>query len=102
MPWTDVCAADAIGAEEVIRFDHDGRTFIVARNHEDQVFCIDGLCSHEDVHLADGLVIENSIECPKHSSLFDLRTGEVETPPACEDLRTYPTRITGGRVEVEV
>lgn len=100
--WIDACAASAIDEEDVIRFDHDGRTFAIYRNDQDEYFCTDGLCTHEDVHLADGLVMENTIECPKHSSVFDFTNGEVETPPACEDLRTYSTRVKDGRIMIEV
>ena len=102
MPWIDACATDDIDAEEVIRFDHDGRTFAIYRGPADDYFCTDGLCTHEEVHLADGLVMEYSIECPKHASMFDYRSGEVETPPACEDLNTYPTKVENGRVMIEI
>ncbi|MFV0245129.1 MAG: MocE family 2Fe-2S type ferredoxin [Qingshengfaniella sp.] len=100
--WIDVCAVDEIGREEGRRFDCDGRTFAVFRNDADGYFCTDGLCTHEEVHLADGLVVENTVECPKHSSIFDFTTGLVETPPACENLHTYPTRIEKGRVLIEI
>lgn len=100
--WIDACATGDIDAEDAIRFDHGGHTFVVCRNHQDQYFCADGLCTHEQVHLADGLVVENTIECPKHASIFDFTTGEVETPPACENLRTYPTKIENGRVMIEI
>lgn len=102
MPWIDACAADAIDEEEGVRFDRDGRTFAIFRNDADEYFCTDGLCTHEEVHLADGLVMENTVECPKHSSIFDFTTGEVETPPACDDLKTYPTKVENGRVFVEI
>ena len=100
--WIDACAADDIDAEEARRFDHGGRTFVIVRDHEENYYCTDGLCTHEDVHLADGLVVEATIECPKHASVFDMTTGEVETPPACENLHTYPVRVEGGRVLVEI
>ena len=102
MPWIDACSTDAIPAEDVVRFDHSGRTFIIVRNHRDEYYCTDGLCTHEEIHLSDGLVVENSIECPKHASIFDVTTGEVETPPACESLHTYKTRVENGRVLVEI
>lgn len=102
MPWIDACATDDIEAEEAIRFDHGGRTFALFRSPNDEYFCTDGLCTHEEVHLADGLVMEYSVECPKHASMFDYRTGEVESPPACEDLGTYPTKVENGRVLVEI
>lgn len=100
--WIDACAAEDIDAEEAIRFDHGGRTFAIFRNDRDEYYCTDGLCTHEDVHLADGLVMENTIECPKHSSIFDFTTGEVETPPACENLHTYQVKVEDGRVLIEL
>ena len=100
--WIDACGTGDIDEEEAIRWDHGGRTFVIVRDHEDNYWCTDGLCTHEEVHLADGLVVEATLECPKHSSIFDMTTGEVETPPACDDLKTYPTRVEGDRVFVEV
>ncbi|MGF1477800.1 MAG: MocE family 2Fe-2S type ferredoxin [Geminicoccaceae bacterium] len=102
MPWIDACSTDDIEEEGVIRFDHASRTFAIYRSAENEYFCTDGLCTHEEVHLADGLVMEYTVECPKHASVFDLRTGEVETPPACEDLNTYPTKVENGRVLIEI
>jgi 3-phenylpropionate/trans-cinnamate dioxygenase ferredoxin component len=102
MPWIDACSAADIDAEGAVRFDHAGRTFAVYRNHLDEYFCTDGLCTHEEIHLADGLVIENTVECPKHSSIFNFTNGEVETPPACNDLRCYATRIEAGRVLIDL
>lgn len=102
MQWIDACATDDIEEEDVIRFDYDGRIFIIVRDHENNYYCTDGLCTHEEIHLADGLVVEATIECPKHSSIFNCATGEVETPPACENLRTYPTKIQDNRVFVKV
>lgn len=100
--WIDACSVDDIDEEDVIRFDHGDRTFIIVRDDEDNYYCTDGICTHESVHLCDGLVMEKTIECPKHSSIFDVSTGEVETPPACEDLQTYPTKIENNRVHVQI
>ena len=55
--WVDACAADDIDPEDVIRFDRNGRTFAVYRTEDDRYFATDGLCTHEQVHLADGLVM---------------------------------------------
>ena len=102
MPWIDVCSADDIGLEGALPFDHGGRTFALFRNHEGTFFCTDGLCTHEAVHLADGIVEGNTIECPRHASVFDFTTGEVDSPPAFEDLCTYPAKVRDGRVFVEI
>jgi 3-phenylpropionate/trans-cinnamate dioxygenase ferredoxin subunit len=96
--WILACAADDIENEGVIRFDHGGRTYAVYRSPADEYFCTDGLCSHEAVHLADGLVLDYRIECPKHSGEFDYRTGTAMRMPACKNLKTYPTRLEAGQV----
>jgi 3-phenylpropionate/trans-cinnamate dioxygenase ferredoxin subunit len=100
--WTNACQTDAIESESVIRFDHGTRTFAIYRSPDDEYFCTDGLCTHESVHLAEGLVMDHVIECPKHSGEFDYRTGEAVRAPACKNLKTYPTKVEAGRVFVEV
>lgn len=102
MPWIDVCEAGDLEEESGRRFDHGGKTFAIFRNDRDEYYCTDGLCTHEEIHLADGLVMENTVECPKHSSIFDFTTGEVETPPACENLRTYAVKVEDGRIKIDV
>ena len=62
MAWIDACSTNDIDAEDVIRFDHGGHTFAIFRNHEDGYFCTDGLCTHEEIHLSGGLVMENTVE----------------------------------------
>ena len=96
--WIEVCDAEEIEAEDVIRFDHAGRTFAVYRSPEDDYFATDGLCSHEHVHLADGLVMEHVIECPKHNGRFDYRTGEALGAPVCINLKTYKIKVEDGKV----
>ena len=96
--WVDACAPDDVDAEDVIRFDHGDRTFAIYRTDDDRYFATDGLCTHEQVHLADGLVMGAIIECPKHNGRFDFRTGAAKGAPVCVDLATYPVKVEGGRV----
>ena len=98
--WIDACGVQDVEEEDVIRFDHEGRTFAIYRSPEDEYYCTDGLCTHERVHLADGLVMDHIIECPKHNGQFDYRTGAAKRAPVCVDLKTYQTRINNGRVEI--
>ena len=102
MSWITACAADDIDAEDVIRFDHDGRTFAVYRSPDNEYYATDGLCTHERVHLADGLVMDTIIECPKHNGRFDYRTGEAMGAPVCVDLKTYPVKVEGNHVLIDV
>ncbi|MEK1892982.1 MAG: MocE family 2Fe-2S type ferredoxin [Rhizobium sp.] len=96
--WIKACGVDDIDNEDVIRFDHEGKTFAIYRSPDDSFYATDGMCSHEKVHLADGLVMENIIECPKHNGRFDYRTGEARGAPVCVNLRTYRTKVEDGSV----
>lgn len=100
--WIKACDLSDIEAEGVIRFDHAGNTYAIFRSPSDEVFCTAGLCTHEKVHLAEGLVIDYEIECPKHSGAFDYRTGEAIRMPPCINLRTYEAKANGEEVLVRI
>jgi 3-phenylpropionate/trans-cinnamate dioxygenase ferredoxin subunit len=100
--WIDVCDEEEIDLEDVMAFDHDGRTYAIYRSPEGEVFATDGLCTHEQVHLAGGLVMDDVIECPKHNGRFNYKTGAALRAPVCVALRTYPARVAGGRIEIAI
>jgi 3-phenylpropionate/trans-cinnamate dioxygenase ferredoxin subunit len=100
--WVEACAKDDIDEEDVIRFDHGAKTYAIYRSPDDKFYATDGLCTHEAVHLADGLVMDNIIECPKHNGRFDYTTGQAKGAPVCINLRTYPVKIEGDRVLVDL
>ena len=100
--WVEACGADDIDAEDVLRFDHGGSTYAVYRSPDDRYFATAGLCTHEKVHLADGLVMDNVIECPKHNGRFDYTTGAAKGAPVCINLKTYPVKVEAGKVLIEI
>lgn len=100
--WIEACATDDVENEDLIRFDHGSRTFAIYRSPEDEYFCTDGLCTHEEVHLSDGLVMEHIIECPMHNGQFDYRTGEAKRTPACVALKTYPVKVEDETVFIDL
>jgi 3-phenylpropionate/trans-cinnamate dioxygenase ferredoxin component len=100
--WVRACATDDIDLEDVIRFDHAGQSFVIIHSPEDTFHAMDGICSHEHVHLCDGLVMEGIIECPKHNAQFNYRNGDAKRAPACINLRTFPVKVDNGAVFIEV
>ena len=71
---------------------------------EDDFYAIGDTCSHEDYSLSEGevLVEECEIECWKHGSMFDLRTGEPRSLPATKPVPVYGVRVDGDEVLVEL
>ena len=100
--WVEACAAEDIDEEDVMRFDYAGQTFAIYRSPDDRFFATDGLCTHEKVHLADGLVMDEIIECPKHNGRFNYQTGEARGAPVCVDLKTYKVKVDAGKVFIEL
>jgi len=96
--WVPVCRTDEVEPEDVMRFDHSGRTFAIYRTKDDRFHATDGLCTHGKVHLSGGLVMDHLIECPKHNGRFDYTTGQAQGAPACVNLRTYAVKVEAGRV----
>ena len=99
--WVLVGTTDNIEVEDIIRFDHNDRTFCVYKL-EDGFYATDGICTHEDVHLEDGLVMDNEVECPMHQGVFDIKTGEAVSPPACDDLKTYPVKVEDNNIYIQI
>jgi 3-phenylpropionate/trans-cinnamate dioxygenase ferredoxin subunit len=69
-----------------------------------ELFAIEDRCSHDDGPLAEGELdmAACTIECPRHGSLFDLRTGVPKTLPAYEPVDTFPVRVQDGLIKLEV
>ncbi len=100
--WIDAGATEDIEPEDVIRFDHEGKTYALYRTQDDRYFATAGLCTHQRVHLSGGLVMGTIIECPKHNGRFDFTTGVAKGVPVCIDLATYPVQVEAGRIRLRI
>ena len=69
---------------------------------DDEFFATEGLCTHEKVHLSDGLVMDDVIECPKHNGRFNYKTGQALRAPVCVNLKTYPVKVEDGAVLIDI
>ena len=87
---------------EALRVDSVVPPIAVFRTEDGDVFAIDDTCTHQDASLADGWLEGCQVECPLHASRYDLRTGEVDVPPAKRPVRTHQVTITDGDVWVEL
>ena len=99
--WVHVCACEDIDDEDLIRWDHGGRTYAIYRA-ADGFYCTDGMCTHEAEHLEGGLLTGHTIECPLHQGRFDIRSGKVISPPPRTGLNTYPAKAEDGQVYVKI
>ncbi len=67
-----------------------------------QFFAIDNTCTHRGGSLAEGKISGHEVTCPLHGARFNVRTGEVVSPPAQKQVGRYGVRVSGMDVEIEV
>ncbi|HLN40929.1 MAG TPA: non-heme iron oxygenase ferredoxin subunit [Acidimicrobiales bacterium] len=98
-----LCGRDELAAGEARRFDVGAHRIALVRI-EDDFYAIGDVCSHEDYSLSEGEVVPEAceIECWKHGSMFDLRTGEPTSLPATRPVPVYVVRVDDGDVLVEL
>lgn len=97
-----VCALSDLTPGEGLRISSVIPPIAVFLTDDGQVHALDDTCTHQDTSLADGWVEDCWVECPLHASRFDLRTGEVEAPPATRPTRAHRTDLRDGAVFVEM
>ncbi|QBG49142.1 non-heme iron oxygenase ferredoxin subunit [Verrucomicrobia bacterium S94] len=100
--WVKVGHADLLLPEDVLRFDHDEKTYAVYRTAEGLFYASQGICSHGQTHLASGKVIGCQIECPKHNGRFDVRDGSVQRKPPKNSLQIFPVKLDQGDIHIKV
>ena len=81
----------------------DGRKIGVF-NCGGDMLAIEDRCSHDDGPLAEGEFDAGActVECPRHGSLFDLRSGRPRTLPAYQPVETFEVLVEGDEVKLEV
>jgi 3-phenylpropionate/trans-cinnamate dioxygenase ferredoxin component len=97
------CALEDLADGEATTVEVGGRKLALVRMGG-VVHAIDDRCSHADVSLGGGEVDPRActIECPKHGSEFDLRTGAPLSLPAVKPVATFRTTVVDGDVMVEM
>lgn len=98
-----LCGRDDIEPASARRFDVGPHRIALVRI-EDDYYAIGDTCSHEDYSLSEGTVFDDEceLECWKHGSTFDLRTGEPRSLPATKPVPVYTVKVEGDDVMVEL
>jgi 3-phenylpropionate/trans-cinnamate dioxygenase ferredoxin component len=98
-----VCKADELPEGEMRMVEVDGRKIGVF-NCAGDLLAIEDRCSHDDGPLAEGEFDATActVECPRHGSLFDLRSGRPKTLPAYQPVETFEVRVEADEVKLEV
>jgi 3-phenylpropionate/trans-cinnamate dioxygenase ferredoxin component len=73
-------------------------------NCNGEIVAIEDRCSHDNGMLVDGELDQErcAVECPRHGSWFDLRTGKPLNLPAYVPVDTFPVLVEGDQIKLEV
>jgi len=99
--WIDALSADDLPTDDVIGVVVGGRDIAIYAVG-DAVYATDNICTHGQARLCDGFLDGHEIECPLHQGKFDVRSGQPTCDPVTEAIRSYPVRIDGQRVYLEL
>ena len=99
-----VCSLAELPPGETRIIEADGRKIGVFHCADGELRAIEDRCSHDDGPLAEGEFDTEActVECPRHGSLFDLRTGKPKTLPAYRPVETFEVRVDDDQVKLEL
>ncbi|HEX6916085.1 MAG TPA: DUF2231 domain-containing protein [Chitinophagaceae bacterium] len=92
-----VAAAGELEPNQMKLLHINGKRIVLARTEEGYV-AFDDRCTHRGGSLAGGMMICGTVQCPWHGSQFDVKTGEVKSGPAAENITTYRVSVEGSSV----
>ena len=90
---------DSLVERKPVKIDLNGTPVCVTRIG-DEVFAIADTCSHSEASLSEGDVTDYKIECWLHGAEFDLRSGEVVTPPASIPVEVFEVVREGDSIKI--
>jgi 3-phenylpropionate/trans-cinnamate dioxygenase ferredoxin subunit len=104
MPFVRLASLSELEPDTGLRveLDEDNAVVLVRTSADGEVYALNDVCTHEEYALSEGWVEDRQIECALHGSRFDLKTGDPDVPPAVVPVRTYPVRVEGDDVLVDL
>jgi nitrite reductase/ring-hydroxylating ferredoxin subunit len=96
----DLCATTDIAPGAAIKVEI-GDLALAVFNLNGEFFVTDDLCTHGPGSLSEGYIEGDVVECNFHNGQFNIRTGEVVSPPCMVPIKTYPVTVMDGRVTIE-
>lgn len=99
--FVKVATTTEIGPGQKKLVQVDGQAVAIF-NLEGEYYAVQDVCTHDGGPLAEGDVFGEEIECPRHGARFNVKTGDVTRMPACEPVETYPVKVEGEDILVDL
>src|SRR5215216_4270612 len=96
----ELCDTTDVAVGSAIKIERQGLELAVF-NIDGEFYVTDDHCTHGPGSLSEGFIEGDVVECNFHNGQFNIRTGEVVSPPCMVPIRTYKTVVENGRVLIE-
>ena len=96
----ELCASAEVADNAALKVEKGGLLLAVF-NLSGEFFVTNDLCTHGPGSLSEGYIDGDVIECDFHNGAFNIRTGEVVTPPCMIPLRTYCVHAVDGKIYID-
>jgi nitrite reductase/ring-hydroxylating ferredoxin subunit len=96
----DLCSTADVAPGNALKVEAGTLTLAVF-NVDGAFYVTDDLCTHGPGSLSEGYIEDDVVECNFHNGQFNIKTGEVVSPPCMVPIKTYRTTVENGRVFVE-
>jgi nitrite reductase/ring-hydroxylating ferredoxin subunit len=97
----ELCKIYEVAAGTALKVEAGG-LIVAVFNIDGEFFVTDDACTHGPGSLSEGYVDGDVIECNFHNGQFNIKTGEVVSPPCMIPIKTYPVVVEAGKVFVDV
>lgn len=97
----ELCKTEEVEEGSALKVE-TGDLILAVYNVEGEYFVTDDTCTHGPGSLSEGFVDGDVVECNFHNGQFNIKTGEVVSPPCMVPIKTYPTSVENGMVVIEV
>src|SRR5215208_8187490 len=97
----ELCSTDEVAAGSAIRVEN-GDLILAVYNLDGEFYVTDDTCTHGPGSLSEGYIDGDVIECNFHNGQFNIKTGEVVSPPCMIPVKTYPATVENGAVFIDV
>jgi nitrite reductase/ring-hydroxylating ferredoxin subunit len=96
----DLCSTSDVTPGNALRVEAGDLTLAVF-NVDGAFFVTDDACTHGPGSLSEGYIDGDVVECNFHNGQFNIKTGEVVSPPCMIPVKTYPVVVDDGRVMID-
>jgi nitrite reductase/ring-hydroxylating ferredoxin subunit len=98
----ELCSTADVAPGAALKVEVSDDLIVAVFNVGGEFFVTDDLCTHGPGSLSEGYIEDDVVECNFHNGQFNIRTGEVVSPPCMVPVKTYPVLVIDDKVTIEV